>query len=226
MKNLKFVVCLSFISATAFGSVFSTLTPEEQASIQNGDLVTVNTPNQDTETTWPKCAAYKRIEATPEEAAAVYADFEIQKDYIRHLKVSHIAQKLSPASFIVDYEIKVPFFFKPFVKVTTYSVKDDLSFDSAANTYVMDWVLSKAGFLKNIVGRATFEPLGTGTMIAYVNEMSPAGTGMNAGMVVKEIKKGSKEVVEDIASKILSERKNHQEILQKQILNLREVFSK
>ena len=226
MKILKLVSCLVLFSVPAFGSVFSDLTPEDQASVQKGEMVTVYTPNDDTETTWPNSAAYKRMEATPEEAAAVFSDFEIQKDYINHLKLSHITQRLSPTSCVVDYEVKVPFLLKPFLGDTTYTVRDDISFDSATNTYSIKWAFVKGGFLKNILGHATFEPLGTGTLITYVNEMTPSSQGMNSGMIVKEIKKGSTEAVEDIINKITDERKNHQDILQKQIARLREAFVK
>jgi hypothetical protein len=226
MKNLKFAACLVFVSTTALGSNFSDLSPENQALIQKGEIVTVYTPNSDAESNWPKAAAYKRMEATPEETTAVYSDVEIQKDYIDRLKVSHIAERLSPTSTIVDYELKVPFLLRPFFKDTRYSVQDDLSFDSATNTYTIQWKMVKGSFLKKIEGHASFEALGTGTLVAYINEMSPSSKALNNGLVVKEIKKGSKEAVEAIIAKIADERANHQDVLQEQILRLRESLAK
>ncbi len=229
MKNLRalsLAFCIISVSHSSSASVFSELSAEDQASIQKGDMVTLFSPNSDPETTWPKSDAYKRIEATPEEAAAVFTDFDKQKDYIKNLKQSHISQQLSPSSCIVDYQIRVPFYVAPFLKDTRYSAQNDLAFDSSTNTYTIKWTLVKAGFLSKISGQATFEALGTGTLIAYENEMTPSSKGMNHNAVVKEIKKGSQEAVQDIINRITNERQNEQPLLQEQIIQLRKAFAK
>ena len=72
------------------------LTAEQRRTIDEGRVVFVTT---DVPTSaWPRACVYQRIDATPEEAAAVFTNYERQLTYIPNLKQATISRDSFSAS--------------------------------------------------------------------------------------------------------------------------------
>ena len=126
------------------------------------------------ESPWPRVSVYQFIEATPEEAAAVFFDYSRHSTYIPGIRRSVISRALSPAVAEVDYVLAVPLYADEH-----YTVRDSLSRSADGGSYRIDWRKVRARSTKEIIGSATFEPYrnartgADGTLLTYVNLVVP-----------------------------------------------------
>ena len=150
---------------------------------------------------WPRVSIQQFVEATPEEAAAVFTDYERQSTYIPGVKKSVISRRVAPAVTEVDYILSVPLF-----PDEDYTVRDSVSTYNGGASYRVDWTKVRARSTKDIVGSARFDPYRNlrtekdGTLITYVNFVAPGQflAGPLKGRAVKQVKKTVIAVVKQI----------------------------
>lgn len=213
---------LSFVLVAPFqgfaGEVYDELNDAQKAAIQRGKQVflTEDVPGAP----WPRTFVYQRIEATPEEAMAVFFDVERQKDYVPNLKKSKISKVIDARTREIDYTLKVPVFFIP---DEDYTVRTVLStFDNGA-AYRTDWTLVRADTTKESVGSARFEALGTGTILGYVNFVRPGSSFADA--VENKAMKQVQETVRATVKQIETIRLKHRDVLENELEALRAALS-
>ena len=139
---------------------------------------------------WPAVTIVTYVDATPEEAAAVFIDYARHIEFIPSTKLSRVSRVHSATDVEVDYIVALPI-----VSDEEYTVRDRLSRDSAG--YRVDWTLVRASSTKATVGHARFTPATdpkTGkpaTRFEYHNFVTPgsriAGMGFIRNRALKEM---------------------------------------
>lgn len=219
------VVLAAFIAGSASmsgavqaGGIYDELTDAQKDKIQKGEQVffTENVAGSE----WPRAYVYQRIEATPEESAAVFFDFERHKNFIPNLKKSKISKVIDPRTFEVDYTLKVPTFFLP---DEDYTVRNQLSSYDDGASYQIAWKLVRADTTKDSVGNVRFEALGTGTIMGYINFVKPGSS--LADMVKGKAMKQVQDTAKAMRRQIETERTKERELLEEQLKALRSALS-
>lgn len=147
------------------------LTPAQRASIDSGADVFMTWPVSGS--TWPRACVFRYVDAMPEEAAAVFTDYERHVAFIPELTKAKISRVIDPATVEVDYRLRLPI-----VADEDYTVRDHVS--SAGDTsFIVEWTLVRATTTKATEGNVRFEPYQPatsrrrGTLMAYCNLVTP-----------------------------------------------------
>ncbi|MFL5561384.1 MAG: hypothetical protein ACJ79K_07920 [Gemmatimonadaceae bacterium] len=147
------------------------LTPEQRAAIAAGQDVFMTWPVNGS--SWPRACVFRYVDATPEEAAAVFTEYEYHVAYIPEVTKAKISRVIDPATVEVDYRLRVPI-----VADEDYTVRDHVS--SAGDTsFTVEWTLVRATTTKATDGSVRFEPYRGATtpqaktLMAYCNLVTP-----------------------------------------------------
>src|SRR5437870_1342471 len=97
---------LAFSSVARASSLLDDLSPAQQAKVKGGEQVFVT--EDVAGNAWPRARVYRLVDATPEEMAAVFFDFNKAKGYIPNLLKSEICNKVAPNVVDVDYGLDIP----------------------------------------------------------------------------------------------------------------------
>jgi hypothetical protein len=219
------------IYAAAISTVapaFQELNADEQKLLANGTPV-VNFKD-DPSSAWPKAYLYYYVKATPEEAAAVFADYVRHQGFFPDCKESTIVKRVDRATTEVRYTVKLPWVPWPF-NTETYTVYDKLSAYDIANdpeadsgrSYRIDWTLKEeTGKTKSLEGNIRFEPFEKGTLLAYYNFAIP--NSVLAGGFVGTAKEKVQGVVAAIAAQIEEQAMSDRGLLEEQVKKLRDAL--
>ena len=156
---------------------------------------------------WPAVTIVTYVDATPEEAAAVFTDYARHVEFIPSTRLSRISKVHSPADVEVDYIVALPI-----VSDEEYTVRDRLSRDSAG--YRVDWTLVRASSTKGTIGHARFTPAinpKTGkpaTRFEYHNFVTPGSRIAGMGFIKNRALKEMEQTAAAFARRFESERKN------------------
>ena len=171
MKAL--VVFLLFSPALMAASLLEDLDAKQIEEIARGGQVSLL---QDVAgNPWPKIRVYQKVDATPEEVAAVFFDYKNAKDYVPKVIKSDISRQVTPCVVEVDYGIDVPILPDEY-----YTVRNTLT-SGADGGYLVTWTLIKALQTKSSEGSLQIERWNYGSVIRYANFVTP-GSGM-AGLL-------------------------------------------
>lgn len=156
---------------------------------------------------WPAVTIVTYVDATPEEAAAVFIDYARHVDYIPSTRLSRVSRVHSASDVEVDYIVALPI-----VRDEHYTVRDRLSRDSAG--YRVDWTLVRASSTKATVGHARFtaavDPK-TGkpvTRFEYHNFVTPGSRIAGMGLIRNRALKEMVQTAAALARRFELERKN------------------
>ena len=164
------IKAMTAVVLTLFARQMPVLTPAQRAALDVGR--TVVTTEQRPTSAWPAVSVFAFIDATPEQAAAIFTDVEAHSTYIGSVIKSRISRVIDSATIEVDYSLKVPV-----VSDEEYTVRDHIS--RSGDHYRMDWTLVRASSTKATVGHALFAPYTNartghaGTLLAYFNFVTP-----------------------------------------------------
>ena len=159
------VVCLAALPA-AKASVLDDLTREQRANLEKGDLIVLeqDIPGKP----WPRVRIYKKIQATPEQVAAVFFDYNQAKTFIPDVLESRISKKISPGVMEVDYEVDVPI-----LADEAYTARNEMK--ALQDGYQASWTLLRALQTKAAEGNLLIEPFEDGSsVIRYTNLVTPS----------------------------------------------------
>ena len=200
----------------AWAGIYDELTPDQKNKIQAGQQVVVL--QEVAGSSWPKAWVYQRMDATPEESAAVFADFELATSYVANLKKAKISKRISKNTFEIDYLLAVPV-----LSDEEYTVRDVVTTYDRGAAYQVEWNLVRATSTKASTGYAKFEALGTGTLIAYYNFVVPGAFG--SGIVKDRAMRQVRETVDATVKQIEKERTSNRALLDRQIQSLRQMLN-
>ena len=174
------------------------------------------------QSSWPRACVYERIDATPEEAAAVFVDYERHRSFIPGITKSTISRVVDPATAEVDYTLDVPI-----VADEHYTVRDRVSVDSGSGSYQVDWSLVRASSTKATVGGVRFEPFradgdaAASTLMAYCNLVTPGSRLAKLGFIKSRAMKQVRETAHAVATEVRRERTTDRALLDAQLTALR-----
>jgi hypothetical protein len=165
---------------------------------------------------------YQFVAASPEEAAAVFVDYERHASFLPNVKRSRISLVLDSATVEVDYTLRVPI-----VADESYTVRDRLTStvpdSGGSRSYRVEWTLVRATSTKAADGEALFAPYRDGTLLTYRNLVVPgsriAGLGFIRGRAQREVEA----TVRAIAAQVVTVRASDRPRLDEQVRALRAI---
>ncbi len=108
-----------------------------------------------------------KINATPEEAMALFSDFERQKTYVPNLLESEVTKQLSPTEVYTRYILKMPW---PLAD-TNYVHGTKIS--KSKESYEISWYVVESDTTDKIDGSATFTEFEGKTLMTYKSLIYP-----------------------------------------------------
>lgn len=162
---LSLAVCLAALPAATAG-LLDDLTREQRAELEKGGLIVLeqDIPGKP----WPRVRIYKKIQATPEQVAAVFFDYNQAKTFIPDVLESRISRKISPCVMEVDYEVDVPI-----LADEAYTARNEMK--ALQDSYQASWTLLRALQTKAAEGNLLIEPFENGSsVIRYTNLVTPS----------------------------------------------------
>ncbi len=200
------------------------LTAEQRGLINAREQVFVT--RDSAKTPWPMAWAYQFIDATPEVAAAVFADAERQVDYVPGLKSSRVTRTIAPGVIEVRQEMRVPI-----VKDEWWEVRDTVRAHDDGS-YRITWTLVRARTTKSVTGYAHFEPYRNaltgrdGTLLTYHNFAVPGSRMAGIGPIERHALKKLRETARALRDQVERERSEDPDLLARQLAALKEMVRK
>lgn len=176
---------------------------------------------------WPRVRLYRFIEATPEQSAAMLADYEHQRDYNADLKEARIARRQDSARTEVFFRYAANV---PFVSDVTYTVLDRVSRDSTG-AYVIEWKFLSGSKVRQIEGSARFSPWTNpitgrpGTLLTYDNLVVPDFPFSSLGFVRRRAIANMRMAIDAIAIETQRELADDKPRLERQVTALRSALN-
>lgn len=162
---LSLAACLAACHA-ATSSLLDDLTREQTDEVERGEIIAIeqDIPGK----LWPKIRIYKKIQATPEQVAAVFFDYNQAKTFIPDVLESRISKKITPTVMEVDYQVDVPI-----LADEAYTARNEMK--ALQNGYLASWTLLRALQTKAAEGNLLIEPFENGaSVIRYTNLVTPS----------------------------------------------------
>jgi hypothetical protein len=194
---------LSLVVGLALQAQQPDLTRDQLDRVERGEPVQVLTPVA--ESAWPRSTVYQFIAATPEQCAAVLADYALQSSYVPKLKSSRVL-KVEGTETDVEYVVSIPIF------------PDERSVSRqhvarSGDEYRVEWhtVVDPATKGSVTTGSATFRPMTnprtgkTGTLMIHDQAVVPASMFARVPMVRNKAVETSREVAAAIARQVEKE---------------------
>ena len=209
-------VILGHKQARAAGA-FDALSRDQQLTLLSGNSLSIYPPTQ----SWPKCQIYQWVPTTPEEAAGIFFDYSLQKNYVHRVAKSDILPtRLGAKTSEVAYGLRLAPLLATFFPAPEYRVFSHIDrISSAAPGYEVRWNLSKTGFLKDLKGAARFEPVEDGTLISYWSVLEPSYLpyALAPSYVIEAMKRGCREALESVATHIKAVKTENPEYVEERV---------
>jgi hypothetical protein len=182
---------ITFMARGALASMFEQLPADDRARLERGEQV-VRTQNL-AGSSWPAVTVYQMVEASPEEAMAVFTDFGSHASVLRDCcgvlqsVVRDAAVGGDTRVLRVFYEVRVPVVSNDEYELIQVMSKGD------DDTYLVSWrKAGSGGHSEGITGRAQFEPHDSKTLYYYYNfvKVNAFGASLFSGWAVDRAKAG------------------------------------
>lgn len=145
---------------------------------------------------WPRATVFQFLHATPEEVAAVFANYSSASKYIPNILVSEITKTHAPWDKDVYYEVKIPL-----LPSEKYTARNILSLPGGKSTYRISWNVAGAKYFKSSVGFFEVRPWNGGTLLCYQNLVDPGS--QIAGILKGQARKQIEATVRAIAARVI-----------------------
>jgi len=153
------------------------------------------------------------LDVLPVEAAALFSNYQDQKEYVPNLIKSNPVGKTAENETIVDFEMHVPW------PLTNYKYSTCNVFNKLENNeYEISWYLVESNSLVASKGIVQFIPYGKKTLLKYRSLIHPDSR--LASMFSSKARSGIANTVQAIATYIESTKKKNPEKIQKLIGSL------
>ena len=166
LRSVLLVLSFAVVAVSHAGTYFDKLSSTEQNQVlSQGQQLAAFQPVSGKP--WPQINLSQWSDASPEQVCGVFADFNIQKEYMGDMLKSE-THKVSQNTYDVDYELAVPV-----VSNEVYTVRNVFSAYDNGQSYKITWNLVKANRTKDSNGFFSCEPVSGGTFITYQNLVDP-----------------------------------------------------
>ena len=203
--------CLINTSQLAADSIVSELNSGQKCQVKDGSQVVV-TENIEGKP-WPRIKVYRLINASPEQVAAVFFDYDGAKSFVPNVIKSEVSNRISACTMDVDYGLDVPIFPDEF-----YTVRNNLRVIEQ-DSYCVDWKLLRSVLTKDSVGNFRVEPWEDKSIICYQNLVTPASNiaVLLRGRAIEQMKDTTKA----LAIQVEKEKSTDPPVLKRQVAALR-----
>jgi hypothetical protein len=224
MRRLSIVASI-LVPTLALGQRVSPapLSPAQLAAVERGEAVQVleTIPTS----SWPKSTVFQFIDASPEEGAAVLADYELQAKYIPRMKSARVMRR-------AGRETDVAYLFE----IPVYPDERSISRQHVTVTngeYRVLWHTVAADSLSKgsvTTGSATFTAMTNsrngrkGTLMTHQQSVVPASMFAKVPFVRNKAIEVSRESAQAIARQVERERTSDPALLKAQVARLREML--
>ena len=179
MKTYFFTCLVTLLSASyglAQTDVQSELTKDEIKLVTAREFVIKTREIQGL--AWPEVTFYTTIDATPLEAMAIFAAYDIQKDYVPGVIKSIPIKHVSATDVLTAYEMHMPF---PMSNaVYTHGGK----IFRHKNDYELQWYMMESTSAEDVKGSAYYTPFNGKTLLRYKSLVVPRSI---FGSLVKKV---------------------------------------
>lgn len=207
-----FLLSLVFISGPVWADgVIDELSSAQVDVLKSGKQVVVT--EEIAGKPWPKLKVYQIVEASPEEVAAVFVDYNNAKLYTPNLLKSEIVQKVSGKVKDIDYGVDIPILPDEY-----YTARNTLSCP-AKGVYRVDWKLLRAVQTKDSVGCIRIEPYDKNSLICYQNLVTPGS--VMAGLLRNKAIEQMRDAVSALVDRVEKHKKSNPADLERQVQGLR-----
>lgn len=197
--------------------LWNDLNPEQQKTLLSGGQVAISQKVIGSD--WPNNVAYQWVQATPEEAAAVFTDYASQKTYVPKVLESRVSQMDSPDHVYVDYTIDTGFLGMK----STYTVENRVKFHPEKSEYWVKWDFVKGSHATAIDGLVRIQPHAEGAIFFY-QLYTVVPSGILSGIIRDQGFESLKNSVHAIVSQIHREKKSQPDQLTHQVHCLRDAM--
>ncbi len=196
------------------------LAPSERATLDAGRALVRTEAVEGS--AWPRVTVRRLIASTPEEAAAVFADYDRHVGFIPNLLASRVSRVVDRATAEVDYLLKVPI-----VADEAYTVRNHVSASGpdSARTISVRWSLVRATSTKAADGEARFEPYGSGTLLTYRTLVTPGGRIAGLGIIRRRALQDVETTVAALGAQVEKQGRSDRATLQAQVARLRAMLA-
>ena len=203
--------CVAGVPQLIANSIVSELNSSQKSQIEEGLQVVVI---EDVDgKPWPRIKIYRFINASPEEVAAVFFNFENAKSFVPNIFKSEISNKISPCVMDVDYGLNVPIF-----PDELYTVRNSLRVIDE-NSYCVEWKLLRATLTKDSIGNFRVEPWDGKSLVCYQNLVTPAS---NIAVLLRgKALEQMKETTKSFATQVEKEKNSSPPGLKREVAALR-----
>lgn len=208
MKPLLFLILCGHPLIAA--SLADDLDPKQIEEVSRGSQVVVL---QEVEgNPWPRIRIYQKVDARPDEVAAVFCDYRNAKSYIPKLMESDVSRQISPCVAEVDYRIDMPILPDEF-----YTARNTLTSEPDGG-YQVTWSLIRAVQTKASEGNLRIERWKDGSVLRYTNLVTPS-SGM-AGLLKLPAIDQVKKTVKSIVARVEKQKSENPEALKENLRDL------
>ncbi len=214
--------------SSSFASAFEELSDNDQYKLKAGQQVGIYTYPQSPYAAWPQGTIYQRIDATPEQAVAVFYDVNRHSEYLPHVLKSEVSNFIDKTTFEVDYTVGL--LHLPFgIAQEKYALEYHMDFNAEEKSYSIVWHLVRSGtYTEYSQGSIRFESMESGgTLMAYDSFVLPYSKYylVAANPLAIEISKSVlRSVVRNIVNQIKKERTMESARLEQQVKALKKVL--
>jgi hypothetical protein len=214
MKAL--LLALLFAPALMASSLIEDLDAKQIEEIARGGQVVLLQPVEGHP--WPRVRVYQKVDATPEEVAAVFFDYKNAKSYVPKVIKSEISRQVSPCVAEVDYGIDVPILpDEYYTALNTLTAGPD-------GGYLVSWSLVRALQTKASEGNLRIERWKEGAVIRYTNLVTPGSimAGLLKGTAIDQMRS----TVRAIVARVGKQKTEKPESLKEEIRDLESALKK
>lgn len=201
-----------FFTEVVRGGILDGLSEKQREEVLDGDQISVEETVEGKP--WPRVRVYQKVEASPEEVAAVFSDYGQAHTFVPDVLSSRVVESRAPHTHDVEYEVEVPI-----LPDERYTARNSLE-ALPGGGFRVSWKLLTALQTKDAVGNLTIEPLDDAdSVICYTNLVTP-GSSM-AGLLRKPAMARMRKTVEAIVEKVELEKRERPAELAAQVEKLR-----
>ena len=217
MHRLLVPLLFCVLSATAFctnsAPMWNTLTPQQQEILSKGKplLLEVEVPGNP----WPRYTVYHLVNSSPEQAAAVFWDCELDPKYVPNCLSVEMVSRPNPWIHDGQYTLKMPLMLPSEVYVSCNELKKD------SNGYEISWHVLHARYIQGSIGNLRIEPhgeKGEQALIRYTNLVRPGSS--IAGLLRANASSQVVESVKALVCQIESELSENPQLMEHQVKDL------
>jgi hypothetical protein len=160
--------CLVTLISTTFvwaQNLEAELSPAELKAVNQREFImkTKDLPNSP----WPELTYYTLINASPLEAAGVFAAYDAQKDYVPNLIKSKPIKHLSATEVLTEYEMHMPF------PISNARYTHGAKIFKHQNHYEVQWYMVESSSAEEVRGSVYFQSYEGKTLMRYRSYIKP-----------------------------------------------------